>query len=186
MLPLAALAQGCVTVDVPLAPDSAYPRDWGAIASLGPQCKAIEGRYRNEGTLYTPSGEVRPLKLLTLLEVPGSASAVRLSVTTRRVDANGDAAVTLSIVPDDDAAAAQRREDCICRSQTLACVRVGEQYWKVPNFGAGGPQANVYLSLTQEGALVAKRVSYQVSAPLGTPVFDVTRAWVRFERPASR
>lgn len=182
-LALFAALHGCATVEVPLTPDAAYPRAWGAIARLGPQCKAVEGSYRNEGNLYNQSGELRPMQFTTLFEVPASAQVVSLNITARKVDRSGDAFVTLRIVPDGDVAQAQRREDCYCSSETLVCSRVGDRYLSLPKLEQGAAQANLYVALTEDGALVVKRLAYQVKMLLGSPVFDVTRSWARFEPP---
>ena len=183
MLLIAALiSQGCVSVHAPLEADQDYPRAWGELSTLSPECKSLEGIYLNEGITASAKGVTQTLLLTSVLNIRSDARTVSLSVRTRKLDKNGDAFITLRVVPDGNIAALHELEGCFCIKQTLACTQVSEKYWSVPNFALGGSQKNVYFSMSNDRSLVAKLQNYHVDVILGIPLFEIKEPWARFSR----
>lgn len=182
LLVAASIAQGCVTVHAPLEADKDYPSAWGDLLALGPECKALEGTYLNEGVTATAKGDTQALLLASVLNIPSDARTLSLSVRMRRVDQNGDAFVTLRIVPDGNIAGLRELEGCFCIKQSLACTQVSEEYWSAPNFGLGGAQKNVYFSIARDRSLVAKLQNYRLDVILAVPFFGMNEPWARFNR----
>ncbi|MGD1147297.1 MAG: hypothetical protein ABR961_05070 [Thermoanaerobaculaceae bacterium] len=178
---------GCVGVRAPLIQDAGYPGTWGAIAPLDAECRTIGATYSNAGELAVTASETRPVLLTALLEMDRPTISLTLRVEPRRVDAHGDSFVTLFVTPDGDAAAVREFKGCFCVKRALACTQVRESYWSVPNLGVGGSQRNLYLSVSRDGALVAKLQNYHVDVVLGVPLFRNSEPWVRFAavRPAN-
>lgn len=177
---------GCVTVHAPLEVDLNYPLEWGRPTFLGSECKSLEGRYRNAGEVTVQKGKTVPLTLTSALHLQRSARTVSLRLETRKQDRHGDAFVTLHVITDDGAQAAQDMPGCYCIRETLACTQVREEYWSFPNFGLGGSQRNLYLSRADDGALIAKLQDYHVDIVLGIPLFGIKEPWARFtEAPVS-
>jgi hypothetical protein len=87
----------------------------------------------------------------------------------------------LEVVPDGDLSSRHELEECFCIKETLACTRISESYWSIPNFGAGGSQSNVYFSIAKDGALIAKLQNYRIDVLLGLPLYGMTEPWLRFE-----
>lgn len=181
---VAVISQGCVTVHAPLVADLEYPASaWGEVLALGPECKAVDGTYSNEGvTIGTAGGNGQPLLLTSALNISSNAQTVSLSVRTRRFDRNGDAFITLRVVPDDNLASLHELDGCFCIKQTLACTQVSETYWSLPNFGLGGTQQNIYFGLSHDHSLIAKLQNYHADVILGLPIFGMKEPWVRFLR----
>jgi hypothetical protein len=50
----------------------------------------------------------------------------------------------------------------------------------MPNFGLGGSQRNVYLSVSRDRSLIAKLQNYHADVILAIPVFGMKEPWVRF------
>jgi hypothetical protein len=182
LLVAASVSQGCVSVHAPLVADDDYPRSWGELSTLGPECKSLEGTYQNEGVATAASGVTQPLLLTSVLNIRSNARTLSLSVRTRSLDQNGDAFITLRVAPDDNIADARELEGCFCIKRTLACTQVSESYWSVPNFGLGGSQKNVYFSLLQDRSLVAKLQNYHADVILMIPVFGMREPWAMFNR----
>lgn len=181
LLMAATVSQSCVSVHAPLEADKDYPRAWGELSTLGPECKSLDGTYLNEGTVAA-NGATQPLLLTSVLNIPGDSRTVSLSVRTRRLDQNGDAFITLSVVPDGNAAALLELEGCFCIKHTLAYTQVSETYWSMPNIGLGGSQKNVYFSMSHDRSLVAKLQNYHADVILAVPVFGIKEPWARFIR----
>lgn len=179
---VASALMGCVATHAPLKADSEYPNAWGEVLPLGRECKAVEGRYRNQGEIVDVNGVSQAALLTTLLDIRSDARVVSLKVHTRRVDQSGDAFITLAVVPDDNLANTHELETCFCIKQTLACPRIGETYWSLPNFGFGGQQSNLYFSLSKDQSLVGKLQNYHAEALLGLPSFGMKEPWIRFIR----
>lgn len=179
---VATISQGCVTIQAPLVADLEYPTSaWGEPIVLGPECRAVAGTYSNEGVVIGADGaNSQPLLLTSALNISRNAKAVSLSVRTRRLDRNGDAFITLSVVPDGDLTGLHELEGCFCIKQTLACTQVSETYWSVPNFGLGGAQRNIHFGLSNDHSLIAKLQNYQADVILGLPVFVMKEPWARF------
>lgn len=179
---VAAISQGCVTVHAPLVADLEYPTSaWGEPIVLGAECKAVDGTYSNEGVVIrADGGNSQPLLLTSALNISGSAQSVSLSVRTRRLDRNGDAFITLRVVPDGNLAGLHELEGCFCIKQTLACTEVSETYWSLPNFGLGGTQKNIYFGLSHDHSLIAKLQNYHADVVLGLPIFGMKEPWARF------
>lgn len=177
-----AIAQGCVTVHAPLIPDDEFPRAWGKLSALGPECKALEGTYLNGGIAAGFSGSDQSISLTSVLNLRSSARTLSLSVRTRRLDQNGDAFSTLKVVIDGNIANAHELEGCFCIKQTLACTQINEKYWAIPYLGLGGSQRNVYFSLSNDGSLIAKLQNYRADVVLLIPVFEMKEPWVRFAK----
>jgi hypothetical protein len=173
--------QGCVTVHAPLEPDENYPRDWGRLGALGPECKSLEGAYLNEGVIAGANGNTQSVLLTSVLNIRGDARTVSLNTHTRKVDKNGDAFITLRVVLDGNATRLREFEGCFCIKQTLACTQVVESYWSVPNFGLGGSQKNVYLSMSQDRSLIVKLQNYHADVILAVPIFGMKEPWARFK-----
>jgi hypothetical protein len=176
------IAPGCVTVHAPLVTDKSYPNNWGELLELGPECKAIEGVYWNEGVTPSADGTIQPVMLTSALNLHRNAQTVSLSVRVRQFDRHGDAFVTLGVVPDNNVADLHELESCFCIKQTLACTQISETYWSVPNFGVGGEQSNIYFSISHDHSLVAKMQNYHADVILVLPVFGIKEPWVRFSR----
>ena len=172
---------GCVTVRAPLLPDKDYPRDWGALSALGPECKSLEGTYMNDGVATGIDGSTQSVSLTSVFNIRSDARTVSLGVRTRRVDQNGDAFITLQVLPDGNTAVFQELEGCFCIKQTLACTQIYETYWSIPNFGLGGSQRNVYFSMSRDRSLVAKLQNYHADMILAIPVFGMKEPWARFK-----
>ncbi|MGE5303039.1 MAG: hypothetical protein ACM3TN_06895 [Alphaproteobacteria bacterium] len=162
-------------------PDGKYPRHWGDLAALGPECKSLEGSYLNEGLITGVNGTTQPVLLTSVLNVPSETMTVSLTIRTRRLDQNGDAFVTLGVIPDNNPVATHEVEGCFCIKQTLASTQVSESYWSVPNFGLGGLQKNVYFSMSHDGSLIAKLQNYHADVILAVPMFGINEPWARFE-----
>lgn len=177
-----ATVMGCVSIEVPLSPDGDYLQDWGPIASLGAECKVIEGRYLNEGTLAGAGKLPRPGTITSMLETLGSGRTVSLSIRPQGVDRERGALVAVRIVLDDNASAVRERAGCSCVSETLVCAPIDSAPGKLPTPGVGVARNNVLMSVAKDGSLIAKIQGFQVSTILGNPVFDITRTWARFER----
>jgi hypothetical protein len=175
---------GCVSLHAPLVADAGYPPDWPPLAAAGPGCQGLSGRYLNAGVLAGPGGQRQPLALMALLHLKGPATVVRLDVRTRKTDAQGDTFATLVAAGDGDAAAASTLPDCFCVRQTLVC-KVAQSGWSSPYVGFGASQEGLYLSLGQDGALVARLQNYHVDVVLAVPSFGLQEPWARFERAAA-
>lgn len=182
VLLISAVLLGCVSVRAPLVADKDFPSAWGEINQLGFQCKALDGTYLNEGAVVATEGAAQPLLLTSVLAMQRNARTVSLSIHTRKIDQNGDAFVTLRVVPDEDSASMKELEGCFCIKQTLACTQVSEKYWSLPNFGFGGSQQNIYFSMASDRSLVAKLQNYHADVILVIPVFGIKEPWARFER----
>lgn len=182
VLLISAVLLGCVSVRAPLVADKDFPSAWGEINQLGFQCKALDGTYLNEGAVVATEGAAQPLLLTSVLAMQRNARTVSLSIQTRKIDQNGDAFVTLRVVPDEDSASMKELEGCFCIKQTLACTQVSEKYWSLPNFGFGGSQQNIYFSMASDRSLVAKLQNYHADVILVIPVFGIKEPWARFER----
>jgi hypothetical protein len=179
----ALLAQGCVSVHAPLAPDEAYPHEWGELSALGSECKALEGTYRNDGVARGGTGHDEAISLTSVLNLRSDAGSVSLSLRTRRIDANGDGFTTLRIVLDGAADEFREHEGCFCIRQTLACTQISEASWALPNFGYGGSQRNAYFSVSSsDGSLIAKLQNYHADVILAIPVFGIREPWARFQK----
>jgi hypothetical protein len=181
LLLAASVFDGCVMVRAPLVSDKEYPRDWGDLSALGPECKSLEGTYMNDGVVTGIDGSTQSVSLTSVLNNRSEARIVSLSIRTRKVDQNGDAFITLRVVPDGNTAAFQELEGCFCIKQTLACTQVYETYWSIPNFGLGGAQRNVYFSMTRDRSLIAKVQDYHADVILAIPVFGIKEPWARFK-----
>ena len=179
---VALVLQGCViTVHAPLLPDEEYPRDWGELSPLGPECKAVEGTYLNAGLINGGGGRAQPISLMAVLNLAGDAKTVSLNTHTRRVDQNGDAFITLRISVHGDATVIHEREGCFCIKQTLACTQLSENYWSFPNVGLGGSQRNAYFAISRDRALIAKLQNYHVDVILAVPIFGMKEPWASFK-----
>jgi hypothetical protein len=173
--------QSCVTVYAPLLPDEEYPRDWGELSALGPECKGVDGTYSNAGRKTGTSGSSKPVSLMEVLDFVGDAKTVSLNTYTRRIDRNGDAFITLRISAHGNATVLHEREGCFCIKQTLACTQLSEKYWSFPNFGLGGSQSNAYFAISRDRTLIAKLQNYHADVILGVPIFGTKEQWARFE-----
>lgn len=180
LAPLMAIA-GCVSLYAPLTSDEGYPASWAPIVSLGPECKKMTGDYDNAGTLAVTALSTEPVLLTSVLGLPEPTRRLSLTVVTRKLDKNGDALSTLEILPNGNTAARRELEQCVCFKQTLMC-KVTESYRGVPYISIGGSQRNVYFSLAQDGALIAKLQDYHIDVVLVVPVFGKTEPWARFLR----
>ena len=89
------LLSGCVSIYAPLVKDSSYPVDWPDIAPAGQECEGLVGTYVNEGVVRTGDTKGQRALLTQLLDIPGTANEVSLSVKTRKLDKYGDAHSTL-------------------------------------------------------------------------------------------
>ncbi len=176
------IAQGCVTVHAPLNPDEVFPREWGEISALGPECKALEGTYVNDGVVTAAPGKEQSISLTSVFNFESTARTVSLSVRTRRFDKDGDAFSTLIIVSDRNASDFREFEGCFCIKQTLACTQLFVESWSVPNFGLGGSQKNAYFSVSKDGSLIAKLQHYHADVILAIPVFRMREPWARFRK----
>jgi hypothetical protein len=174
-----ALLPGCVSVRAPLVTDAQLPRDWGAPPALGPECKNMEGRFRNSGWMTGAKG-TQPVSLLAVLGYPGDASTVSLATHTRKVDRNGDAFLTLRITAHGDATTVHEREGCFCIRQTLVCTQIDETYRSMAGLGVVGSQSNAYFSIAGDGSLIARLQDYRAGVVLGVPVFRMDEPWARF------
>jgi hypothetical protein len=172
---------GCITVHAPLVPDKEYPHAWGNLSTLGPECKSVEGTYMNDGAIIAIDGNTRPLSLTSVLNISFEARIVSLYVHTRKIDQNGDAFITLRVVPDGNTAVFHDLDGCFCVKQTLACTQVYETYWSIPNLGLGGKQKNVYFSLSQDRSLIAKLQNYHVDIIFAIPIYGMKEPWARFK-----
>jgi hypothetical protein len=181
---VATISQGCVAIHAPLVADLKYPTSaWGEPIVLGPECRAVDGTYSNEGVVIgADGGNAQPLLLTSALNISSNVQAVSLSVRTRRLDRNGDAFITLSVVPNGNLGGLHELEGCFCIKQTLACTQVSETYWSVPNFGLGGTQKNIYFGLSHDHSLIAKLQNYHADVILGLPIFVMKEPWARFPR----
>lgn len=173
--------QGCVTVHAPLEPDESYPRVWGELVALGPECKSLEGAYLNEGAYTSANGGTQSMLLTSALNIPSNAKTVHLRVHTRKLDKNGDAFSTLFIVPEGDAAEARELQECFCIKQTLMCAEVSKSSWAMPKIGFGGSQSNIYFALSSDRSLIAKLQNYHVDMILVVPLFGMKEPWARFK-----
>ncbi len=182
LLLAASVSRGCVSVHSPLEADNDYPRGWGHLSALGPECKSLDDTYLNKGVTVAANGVTQFLLLTSVLNIRSDARTVSLSVRTRRLDQNGDAFITLRVIPDGNIAGLRELESCFCIKHTLACTQVSETSWSVPNFGFGGSQKNVYLSILHDRSLVAKLQNYHADVILAIPVFGIKEPWARFNR----
>jgi hypothetical protein len=180
LLLAASLLPGCVAIRAPLVTDAQFPRAWGEPKALGPECRNIEGRYDDAGSMTGTEGNLRPVSLLAVLGYPGAAGTVSLATHTRKVDRNGDAFITLRITPDDDAAAVHERQGCFCIRQVLVCTQIDEQYRAIAGLGVEGSQRNAYFSLAADHSLIARLQDYRAGAVLGVPTFRMKEPWARF------
>jgi hypothetical protein len=174
--------QCCVSVHAPLETDKNYPPAWGDLTSLGDECKSLEGTYLNEGVIIASEAGPQPLLLTSVLNIPDDARTVSLSVHTSKLFRNGDALVTLHIVPEGRIEAHKELKGCYCIKGTLACFEVGKGGWWVPYFALVGSQQNVYFSMTNDRSLVAKLQNYHAGMILVVPVFRVKEPWAWFKR----
>lgn len=181
---LAALAlSGCAAVHAPLAREqNGYPPDWPDIASLGPECKEINGSYHNQGILVNSAGETQSTQLAAILNLPASVQRISLEIFTRRLDQSGDAFSTLIATLDDNPFNRREFASCFCIRQTLACTRIDEASWSVPSLGLGTGQRNVYFSSTQDNSLLARIQDYHVDLIVGVPVFGKSEPWALFRK----
>jgi hypothetical protein len=180
LAPLMAIV-GCVSLHTPLTSDKGYPANWASIIRLGPRCKGINGDYDNAGTLAATALSNEPVLLTNVLGLAEPATRLSLAVITRNIDKNGDSQSMLEILPDGNTAARRTLEECFCIEETLMC-KVTESYRGVPYISIGGSQRNVYFSLAQDGALIAKLQDYHIDVVLVAPVFGKAEPWARFPR----
>jgi len=186
IFPLAAIPtiQGCVSLHAPLEPDQTYPADWPPVSTLGAECKAIAGTYANEGTLAVQGDGQQAITLMSILNLQQSSTFVALDVHTRKIDAKGDAFITLAIEPDAQAESRFELKNCFCVRETLACPNIAQSSWSFPFVGLGGSQKNLYLSIADDASLIAKLQNYHVDLILAIPVFGDAEPWARFESAA--
>lgn len=172
---------GCVSLHTPLTADEGYPVRWGSIVPLGQECKSMSGAYDNAGTLAITGKITKPILLTSLLGLSEPATRLSMSVVTRKLDKKGDAFSTLEILAGDDTTVRYELNECFCVKQTLMC-KVAESSRAVPYVSIGGSQRNVYFSLAQDGALIAKLQDYHVDIVFVVPVFGKSEPWARFVR----
>jgi hypothetical protein len=173
--------QGCVAVHAPLQADESYPRAWGGLSALGPECKSLEGAYLNEGVYTNDNGGTQSLLLTSVLNIPSTARTVYLRVHTRKLGNDGGAFSTLRVIPEGDAAEAHELQDCFCIKQTLMCSEVSKSSWVVPKLGFGGSQSNVYFAVSSDRSLIAKLQNYHADVILVVPLFGLKEPWARFK-----
>lgn len=170
-----------MTVHAPLLAGENYPRAWGEPLALGPECKGLDGTYLNSGSIAIAPKQSDTALLMAILGYPKDATTVTLATSTRRIDKNGDAFITLRITTHDAVTTFYDREGCFCIRQTLACTKIAEKYWSLPNFGIGGSQSNAYFSVSQDHALIVKLQNYHADVVLGLPIFHMKEPWARFK-----
>jgi hypothetical protein len=175
-----AILAGCVAVHAPLRRDPSYPVDWPEPAALGPECEALAGSYSNAGVVGVAGGELHPVALAEILNVPGTARRISLAVRTRKVDRHGDTFATLDVDPEGGSAQRGSLPDCFCIRQVLACTKVTESSWRIPNLGVGGRQTNVYLSVAADGSLIARLQDYRIDVVFLLPLYGIKEPWARF------
>lgn len=146
-----------------------------------PSASLWKGPTSNEGVTTGSPGDVQSISLTSVLNFRSDAKTVSLNVLTRRLDQNGDAFITLRVIPDDNPDGPHELDGCFCIKQTLACTQVSEKYWSMPNFGLGGSQKNVYFSVSQDRSLIAKLQNYRADVILAIPVFGMQEPWARFK-----
>ncbi|MDO9195343.1 hypothetical protein [Rhodoferax sp.] len=174
------LMSGCVSVHAPLMRDSSYPADWPDISAAGQECKGLVGTYVNEGIIAIGTAKQQGVLLTEILNVPGNASEVSLSVTTRKLDKYGDAFSVLDIVPDGNLSAQRELPNCFCVSQTLMCGPIKQSGWAIPYLGFGGSQSNVYISASSDGSLIVRLQDYHVDLVVVVPIYGKSEPWARF------
>lgn len=170
---------GCVSLHAPLTEDEGYPSSWAPIVPLGPECTKMTGDYENAGTLAVTATNVVPVLLTNVLDLPEPMVRLSLKVATRKIDKNGDAFSKLTVISSGDTAPQRDFEECFCIKQSLMC-KVSESYRGVPYIHAGGSQRNVYFSIAEDGALVARLQDYHIDVVGPVPVFGKTEPWARF------
>lgn len=136
----------------------------------------------NEGVVTGANGSTQSVRLTSVINIRGDARTISLNVQTRKIDRNGDAFITLRVVPDGNAAALHELPGCFCIKQTLACTQISESSWVMPNVGLGGSQKNAYFSISRDRSLIAKLQNYHADVILAIPVFGMTEPWARFNR----
>jgi hypothetical protein len=141
----------------------------------------MTGDYDNAGNLAVTAQSTEPVLLTSVLGLPEPATSLSLTVITRKVDDSGDSLSTLEILPNGNTTARREITECFCLKQTLMC-KVTESYRGVPYLSIGGSQRNVYFSLAQDGALIAKLQDYHIDVVVAVPVFGKVEPWARFPR----
>jgi len=172
---------GCVSLHTPLSKDEGYPTSWGTIVPLGPECKFINGKYENHGTLAVTAQSAKPIHLTSVVGLSEPVSRLSLTVNTHKVDKNGDTISTLNVIDVDNVAAGRELKACYCLKQTLMC-KVSEVSRAVPYVSIGGSQRNVYFALAQDGSLIAKLQDYHIDVVFVVPLFGMSEPWARFLR----
>ncbi len=182
LLATASVIPGCVMPPMSLQSDQAYPSEWSRVSTLGRECRAIAGTYANEGVLAAAGGQKQAVTLMRALELKLNADHVTLDIQTRRPDRNGDTFATLGVASDLDGEPRRELSNCFCIRETLACPQVSQSSWSFPNVGIGASQTNVYLSVAEDGSLIAKLQNYHLDVILVVPVYGDVEPWARFER----
>ena len=174
------LLSGCVSIYAPLVKDSSYPVDWPDIAPAGQECEGLVGTYVNEGVVRTGDTKLQRALLTQLLDIPGTANEVSLSVKTRKLDKYGDAHSTLEVVPGGDLGARRELHSCFCVRQTLVCGPIRHSGWAVLSLGFGGSQSNVYMSKLTDGSLIMRLQDYHMDLVVIVPIYGASEPWARF------
>lgn len=167
----------------PLGRDEAYPSEWPDILSLGPECRALDGAYANEGVVASAGGERGAILLTDILPVSGEAKAnragvVSLRAVTRRLDSHQDAFTTLQIHAEGGERYPDESGDCYCVKGALF---YSPSRWFVPILVTGG-QRNVWLRRAADGSLVAKVWDYKAGIFVWPPIYRQSYVWARFTR----
>ena len=115
-----------------------------------------------------------------ILNVPGTARRISLAVRTLEVDRHGDTFAALDLDPQSGTAQRGSQRDRSCFRQVPACTKVTESSWRIPNFGIGGRQTNVYLSVAEDGSLIARLQDYHIDVILLLPLYGMQEPWARF------
>jgi hypothetical protein len=174
---------GCAAWKPPLQRDEKYPASWQDIASLGPECKALNGTYSNEGLLIDSDGSAQLILLTDILPVgvAGESEFISLKIVTQKIDSNQDTFATLQISVNDDSKAPQEWEKCYCVKHTLFYVAKTESSG-IYYIYAIGAQHNVWLTQDMDGALIARIMKYSTGLVTVVPVYWQSHVWARFER----
>ena len=141
----------------------------------------MNGDYDNAGTLAITAVSTESVLLTNVLGLSEPTTRLSLTVVTRKIDRNGDSLSKLKIVANGNGVPGRELEECFCVKQTLMC-KVTESYRAIPYISIGGSQRNVYFSLGQDRALIAKLQDYHVDVISVVPVFGKTEPWARFLR----
>ena len=179
---LLSLLCGCTAMRPPSGHDRDYPRDWPRQASLGDECKKLNGNYENEGVYTDTKGLSHAVKMTDLFldQEVLDAPRVSLLVSTTKRDQRHDTFAVLKLVAPLPTRDLERQLESYCAGGLLYFLASTGRSG-VPYLYFEGHQVNVWLSVDTDGYLIVRIGKYGGGLVLAVPFGWETVAWARFK-----